>query len=137
MKKNTISGKVTENVKTSLDGLNSQFKEIVDELVILGKSSLSVTKMLMGKEINHREAEVAKSHIKDLGNACISFAAAFLPGAKKMLPFLGRLIERPPIHVITRVVDENMKEEWLQNIVYSLESPSVIDKLLSKIKKEQ
>lgn len=132
-----LSKHFKKNIKESLDGLNEQAKGILDEIIILGKSSISLTKMITGKEIPNREKEIVKNHVTELGNACISFASTFLPGAKKLLPILEKYInEKPTPKVLQKVVDNEMKTNWINTIKLSLNNPSLYEKISNKIKEQ-
>lgn len=132
-----ISGHIKSNLSSSLDTANKQAGELFEDMISLGKSSLSLGKMIFGGKVSKRESEMVKKNVKDIGNSCIEITSHFLPGGKKVLGFINNIIEKKTPKLLNRVIDNEIKSEWVDTIKISKQKPSVIEKLILKIKENE
>ena len=135
-KNKNASAFLKENAAEAVETINNEVNTLFKEVFALGQSSLSLAKLLIGKKVNKREEEVVKSNIKGLGKACI-YMAGYLPGIKTALPIAEKIIEtKPTPNLLKRLIDNDMKREWLADIKACKDRPTLLDKLANKLKGE-
>jgi hypothetical protein len=135
-KNKNASDFLKENAAEAIETINTEVNSLFKEVFALGQSSLSLAKLIIGKNVNKREEEVVKNNIKGIGKACI-YMAGYLPGINAALPFVEKMIEtKPTPGLLKRVIDNDMKREWLSDIKACKDKPTLLDKLANKLKGE-
>ncbi len=129
-----ISSHIKENLSNSLQDVNKHAGELIEDIMALGRSSVSLGKMIFGSKVSKRDEEIVKQNVKQLGNVCIEITSNFLLGGKKILSFVNNIIENKTPGFLEKVVDNEMKTEWLNTINTTKNNPSLIEKIIYKIK---
>ncbi len=132
-----ISGHLKENFSNSLDEINKQAGELIEDIISLGKTSISLGKMILGGNVSEREQEIVKNNVLAIGNVCINITSSFVPGGKKLLGLVNNAIEKKTPVFLEKVIDNEIKSQWLDTIKVSKQTPSAIEKIVTKIKENE